>query len=350
MEDEVQSMIDSVNASIEGTNEVTEDILGNENEVAATSEQINAIDGVDGAREDVDYTSALQDATYEDPENPTVEEIQAVIDAVNRELDSNAAVPDKESGVSLKTPVTVNVLENDNLDRLDKDTIQIEGTKNPGDSLVVEGEGVWSIEDGKVVFTPEEGFVYDPTPIKYSLATLEGERLATAKVEVNYEGHVRDDVEVTSDLSKPVVIDVLKNDNGDLDVSSVEIVIPEGFMEEHEGAVFQKSAIRKSGKKLVVPNEGTWSVDDKDGNITFVKEIGLSKEPTPISYRVFDRAKDAYLEAGTITIRKAVVAGVNDTNGCQKSDSVPVLSKIGMTLTGILGALFGLFLFRKERK
>jgi len=47
---------------------------------------------------------------------------------------------------------------------------------------------------------------------------------------------------------------------------------------------------------------------------------------------------------------KTVVAGVSEVVECQTSDSVPALSKWGMALTAILGSLFGVFLFRKERK
>ena len=39
------------------------------------------------------------------------------------------------------------------------------------DKLVVPGEGVWSVDpqSGKITFMPEDGFVGDPTPIKYQI-------------------------------------------------------------------------------------------------------------------------------------------------------------------------------------
>ena len=348
--EEIQAVITAENANIDGLNEVVEDILGNENQIAVTATQINAIVGVSGAREGVNYTSALENATYADPEYPTATELQVVIDAKNSEVDTNAARADSESGATLEEPVAVNVLENDNLERLDANSIQIEGTENPSESLVVEGEGTWAIEDGKIVFTPEKGFVFDPTPIKYSLETAEGERLATAEVEVNYEGLVRDDLEITSDLTAPIVIDVLKNDNGDLDVSSVEIVVPEGFMDEHEGATFQKSA-SQSGKTLVVPDEGTWNVTS-DGNITFTVEENVATEPSPISYKVFDKAKSSYLDAGKIIIKKSAVAGVSqvsDENVYVASDSVSTFTNIGLGILALLGTLFGVFAFKREK-
>lgn len=63
--------------------EVVEDIAGNANGVPVTADQLNAIDGISGAIEGVDYATALAEGTYDDPSHPTVEEIQAVIDAAN---------------------------------------------------------------------------------------------------------------------------------------------------------------------------------------------------------------------------------------------------------------------------
>ncbi len=70
----------SVNAGNDSYLEVVEDIAGNANGTAATAAQINAIDGVSGAIDGVDYATALAAGTYTDPANPTAAEIQAVID------------------------------------------------------------------------------------------------------------------------------------------------------------------------------------------------------------------------------------------------------------------------------
>jgi len=344
---EIQSVVDAVNHNHDGMLEVMEDIAGNANERPATATEINAIFGLNGAREGVDYSSELADAEYVDIENPTSEEIQSVIDAKNRYLDENSATADSESGVKIATIVEVEVLANDDLERLNEDSIQIEGTKEAGDSLIIKGEGVWSVMDGKIIFTPEENFVYDPTPISYSLETIDGERVATAIVEVNYEGHIRDDIAIVADLNKPVIIDVLKNDNGDLDPTSVEIVVPIAFMDDHEGARFMKG--EQTGKRLLVPNEGTWVVEN-NGSIVYTPLEGVTTEPTPISYKVFEKSDNTYLEGGEVVIKKTVVAGVDDLSECQTSDSVPVFTKVGLGLLAMFGSIFGLFLFRKEKK
>jgi len=92
--------------------EVIEDIAGNTDGVPATAEQINAITGVSGAVDGVDYSAALaaaKDATpsgYVDPANPTAAEIQAVIDSVNASNDGLSEVAEDIAGNTNGTAVT----------------------------------------------------------------------------------------------------------------------------------------------------------------------------------------------------------------------------------------------------
>ena len=83
-----------------GITEVLEDIAGNANGTPATAEQINSIPGVDGAVEGVDYSVALAAGAYADPENPTADEIQAVIDDVNSSNQDVGAVTDSNAATN----------------------------------------------------------------------------------------------------------------------------------------------------------------------------------------------------------------------------------------------------------
>ena len=62
--------------------EVIEDIAGNTNGIPVSAAQLNAIPGISGALPGIDYSAALAAGTYNDPANPTVAEIQTVIDSV----------------------------------------------------------------------------------------------------------------------------------------------------------------------------------------------------------------------------------------------------------------------------
>ncbi|WP_425076371.1 T9SS type A sorting domain-containing protein [Psychroserpens sp. S379A] len=66
--------------------QVVDDILGNGNGITITAAQLNRISGVSGAIEGVDYSTALQNGTFSDPNNPTPLEIQAIINQVNATL------------------------------------------------------------------------------------------------------------------------------------------------------------------------------------------------------------------------------------------------------------------------
>ncbi len=72
--------------------EVVDDIQGNLNGINVTAEQLNAIDGVSGAIDGVDYTTALNAGTFADENNPTAAEIQFIIDQINDALSVNEYV------------------------------------------------------------------------------------------------------------------------------------------------------------------------------------------------------------------------------------------------------------------
>ncbi len=101
---EIQTVIDVANTANEIA-AVAEDIAGNADGKPATASEINAIDGVSGAIDGVDYLTALQAGTFADRTNPTAVEIQTVIDAVNiaREF---AAVVEDIAGNADHTPAT----------------------------------------------------------------------------------------------------------------------------------------------------------------------------------------------------------------------------------------------------
>ena len=64
-------------------------VIAGDDGVSITYEELNRINGVSGAVAGKDYMSALTRGTYADKNQPTPEEIQAVIDAVNAPLSTN---------------------------------------------------------------------------------------------------------------------------------------------------------------------------------------------------------------------------------------------------------------------
>jgi len=215
------------------------------------------------------------------------------------------ATGDSSTGNTPGAPVIVDVLGNDTTgDDVDPETVQIEGTDNPGDPLVVPDEGTWTVNEttGEITFTPEEDFTGDPTPIQYTVEDAEGNRSDPATVTVDYDQEAPLAVD-NSSLANPagtVTLNVTNNDSdpdGDLDPATVDL---------NPGADGQQTT-------LVVSGEGTWSVDAA-GNVTFLPEAGFTGDPTPIPYTVSD-STGLVSNLATITIDYVPLAVDDSSTG-----------------------------------
>jgi len=60
--------------------------------------------------------------------------------------------------------------------------------------LEVPGEGIWTVntDTGEITFTPDPGFLGNPTPINYTVKDLSGEISNTASVRIEYTGAITD--------------------------------------------------------------------------------------------------------------------------------------------------------------
>ncbi|MFJ3959309.1 Ig-like domain-containing protein, partial [Arthrobacter sp. NPDC090010] len=185
------------------------------------------------------------------------------------------AVNDESLNNKQGTAVKVPVLGNDKGD-LDPTTVKItDPSGQPVDSLTVPGEGVWTVDPatGDITFTPENGFTGNPTDIAYTVKDKAGNETG-AKVHVTYLPEATDDESLNNKQGSTVTVPTLGNDKGDLDPSTVKIKDKDG----------------NPVSELVVPGEGTWSVNPENGEITFAPEDGFTGNPTDIAYTVKDRA------------------------------------------------------------
>jgi CshA-type fibril repeat protein len=202
------------------------------------------------------------------------------------------AVNDSVRGLNGQ-PATIDVVGNDSdpENDLDPTSVQIVGTSNPGDQLVVAGEGTWSVDPitGAITFTPEAGFIADPTPINYTVKDRTGLSSNPATVSVDYPPYapVATNDSQSGQSGQPVTVDVLNNDSdpeNDIDPTTVKIV-----------------GTTQPGESLVVINEGTWSVNASNGAITFTPNSGFTADPTAIRYTVNDSTGQTSNQA-TVTI------------------------------------------------
>lgn len=197
----------------------------------------------------------------ESPSNPTVIDILA---------DNGSGVDsDPENDIAVQTARFTH-----------PDAVDTDGDSD-ADTLVVAGEGTWTIDNTTafVTFVPEAGFLADPTPVGYIISDATGLDSNEAFITVDYPQTAPvavDDQMLDQVLGQSVTIPTLANDTdpeNNIDPTTVGMIDP--INGNRVATVF-------------VPGEGTWSADPLTGSITFTPEPGFRGDPTPIQYSVFD--------------------------------------------------------------
>ena len=115
---------------------------------------------------------------------------------------------------------------------------------------------------------------------------------------------------VSNTLTAPVVIPVLANDTGGGTPVPGSVSIVNGVDTDTNGTLDQ----------LIVPNQGTWSVNATTGEITFTPTPTFTGNPTPISYTVENEAGEVS-NAAVVTINAVAIV-----NGDLSSVPFPKLS------------------------
>ncbi|GAB3403197.1 hypothetical protein GCM10027515_13780 [Schumannella luteola] len=221
------------------------------------------------------------------------------------------AVDDVKNGGKLGQPSTVDVLANDKGAFVAASVVLV-GAPGDGKTLVVAGQGTWTVDavTGAVTFTPLAGYTGNPTAVKYTVTDVDGDT-ATASVSVTYLPVASADVSKSNKPGQPVTVNVLGNDGGAFDPTSVRIVDPK-----------TGELVRSYG----VLGEGIWSVDPVTGAITFTPAAGFTGTPAPITYQVTD------LEGNTTRATLSV----------QYAPVPPALAATGVE--GVVGGLLALLL------
>ncbi|WP_412508755.1 Ig-like domain-containing protein, partial [Roseovarius sp. SYSU LYC5161] len=245
------------------------------------------------------------------------------------------AADDTSTANPIGLPVVVDVLNNDaaGTGNLDPSSVELIDGSSEVTTLSIDGEGVWSVEsDGKIKFTPEDGFSGDPTPVDYVVSDTSDPAAQSnqAKLTIEYTDPpvAEDDEKLDQPAGTSVTFDVLDNDTVSagrlVDRSSVKLLKADG------GKV----------DTITVPGEGSWTVNEKTGGVTFTPELGFTGDPQPIAYIFGDNqgnvsapasislgyGEGPIAENDTFTDQpsgQAVVVDVvaNDTSGTTPDDS-----------------------------
>ena len=198
--------------------------------------------------------------------------------------------------------VTIDILANDtDLDgTLVPASVHITGTTLPGDSLVVPGQGTWSVNTatGAITFAPLPNYNGAVTDITYTVDDDSGATSNPVSVSVSIID-VNDTPTAAADNAVVVedgvaVINVLSND-GDLDGTLVPSTV-------------QNTGTASPGDPLVVAGQGTWSVNPFSGAISFTPLANYDGPVTDITYTVDDDS-GATSNPATVSV---TISPVND--------------------------------------
>jgi len=217
--------------------------------------------------------------------------------------------------------IKIKVLSEEEVAMLEMATLQIVGTKEAGDSLLVENEGEWSIADDNIIFTALENFNGVPTAISYTIKNAEGVVLAPVEISIK------------RNKTEAFAINLLENKNSKL--YSVDILLSEDFMDAHPNY-----ELSEDKKELFVDTQGVWKVES-NGTVTFTAEEGFMGKPTNIEYLILKDSGDKSA-IGIIDINNKLME-----EDMEYANSVDLFGIKGLLLMMLFGGLYGVFYIRE---
>jgi CshA-type fibril repeat protein len=166
------------------------------------------------------------------------------------------AVTEKDGGAVPVSPATLRLVDPSGVDAA---------------TVVVPGEGTWTVNGEVLVFTPEPAFVGTATPVSYRVDTVAGDTVqSTATPTVTAAPVVPPapvvtvpDVVVTAPAGVPAVLDL---------PAAVPALMPESVV------LIQPN---ETPTTVVTTDDGTWQVQPTTSQITFTPSPTLIGDPTP---------------------------------------------------------------------
>ena len=236
----------------------------------------------------------------------------------------NRSLVEKKNVVEALMPTTISVLSENELALFEAATLHIVGTNEAGDSLLVENEGEWKIEDDKIVFTPLATFKGSPKSIFYTVE--DGNGVVSNPIELS----------IKRNTTEALTVNLLGKEKINIGQYSVTILLSESFKDKYPEYI-----LSEDGKTLTLDGQGIWNVED-NGTATFRPDEGFEDEPADIEYLVLSKSgtKSA---VGMLDIKNklAIEESMNTTN------NVGLFGIKELLLMLLLGGLLGMYYIRK---
>lgn len=182
----------------------------------------------------------------------------------------------------------------EDLDDTEKGLMELE---DDGRTLDVAGEGIWSLIDDDLVFTPVEGVENPSLPVALSIASSSTGR-ASEPTEIVPEGLELAEISAHSSAGAQVGIDL-----------SSKVDVPEGgAVELTLDGLSPGSTVLSDGSRLTVPDEGTWQLSADGATLTYLPgSARLGYQPTPVRFVVEDE-EGAAVGAGEASLTVPIIS------------------------------------------
>jgi uncharacterized repeat protein (TIGR01451 family) len=238
------------------------------------------------------------------------------------------SVVDDTAHTPYLTPVTAVVLGNDTAGGLA--TLQPASVRftdpaavNGGHTLVVAGEGTYQVNpDGSVAFTPVAGFSGPASAVAYEVSDELGQTGSARLVVTVGEPPAATDDAATTPQNVPVTLDPLANDAAGDDGAGTA-----GGLRA-TSVVFASASATDGGRTLMVPGEGTWTIDPVSGAATFTPEPAFTGATTPVAYRVTDSFGNPAAADLVVTVTPITPTALDD------AATTPFRTPVGLAVLG----------------
>ncbi|MFH6958147.1 gliding motility-associated C-terminal domain-containing protein [Flavobacterium aquidurense] len=252
-------------------------------------------------------------------------------------------------GNPINTPVVVDVTVNDTTgDLVDPTTVSL---VNPGNGanivqdptgditgITIPGEGRWNVDPvtGKVTFTPNPGFITDPTPISYNVRDKQGNQSNNSLITIRVIPHADVVVTKTNNTDKYIpgtnsVYTITVKNNGP--AAAANVVVLDNIIDPVLEAVTTWSAVG-TGSTILPYSNGIGSLHS--GNAT----ISSINRAETVTYTVTIAIPSGY--TGKIVNTASGVSSVQDPDGTNNTqtdiDTANPLAEIALTKTIVTAA------------
>ena len=155
-------------------------------------------------------------------------------------------------------------------------------TGNPVDSVTVEGEGTYTIEDGKVKFQPQPQFTGTATGVEVQREDTNG-----TPVKAKYTPTVTPVKPTGEDVTSEDIQGAEQNGTPKFTPGNPDVAIT--ITDEQPAKLIDPETGKPTDKnKVVIPGEGTYTIDPKSGEVKFQPEPQFSGQATGVTVQVKD--------------------------------------------------------------